>query len=524
LTSGNGAILVTTTESGATVTLTLSSSESSSLPVVKVFTSSGGDGRLNTQSVVFTASEAAGLADGTLTAIATMRDAAGNTSTSEPLSFSYIANPNPILGELSIVRSQHGEEGPEGQSKPSLFTISRTGSTTLAATVPYTLGGSAVAGGDYSLAEANYNSAEGRGSLSFAAGAATTTLSLPTNFNTIRNVSARTINVSLVKPDNYTLSTTGATATASLVDDEVDVVVPVISASPLTISEGNSGSASRLLEVALDRATSASVSLSYSFGGGDSTASGGVDYSGSAGTLTFAPGTTRLSIPFTIGGDTVLEADEWFTINLSNATINASDSPAPTFSGGATSLSTRVTILNDDAASAGLTLTGTSGRDSLSGSPDADTLTGLGAADSLSGNLGADRFVYSAFSHSTATAFDTLADFSPSIQADRLALGSAIAMPAKLWNLGLLSATSLSAALTAAYADANRKDAGSQPLEEGNAMGFVWGTSIASRSFYFVVDDASQANRDGNLVVRATGFSLGSVIGEQNVSSFFVSA
>jgi Ca2+-binding RTX toxin-like protein len=300
----------------------------------------------------------------------------------------------------------------------------------------------------------------------------------------------------------------------------------VLSANPLSLSEGNSGSVSRGLDVVLDRSSTARVTVAYSFAGGTATG-GGVDYSGSAGTLSFAPGSTRQTIPFTIVGDTAVESDESFLITLSGPTIDAPGSPTPTFSTGGASLAVAVTISNDDTSSptnTGLTLLGTASSESLSGGSGNDILTGLGGADSLNGGAGVDRFVYSAFSDSTAAAFDTISDFSPSLQGDRIGLGAPIALPGKLWNLGLLSATSLSAALSSAYTDANRKDIGSQALGEGEAMGFVWGPSLSSRALYLVVDNPSLASRDGNLVIRANAVTMGTVLGEVNVGSYFVSA
>ncbi len=77
------------------------------------------------------------------------------------------------------------------------------------------------------------------------------------------------------------------------------------------------------------------------------TATEGVDYQPTSGTLTFAPGTTLATIPVTVNGDTDVEPDEQFSIILSNASSNA-EIGTPLGIG---------TILNDDAL-ATLTIAG----------------------------------------------------------------------------------------------------------------------------------------------------------------------
>src|SRR4030095_10082793 len=69
------------------------------------------------------------------------------------------------------------------------------------------------------------------------------------------------------------------------------------------------------------------------------TATAGTDYQSTSGTLTFNPGEVSQPIPVTINGDTLVEADETFFVQLS-AAVNANISDAEG----------QGTIQNDDVA------------------------------------------------------------------------------------------------------------------------------------------------------------------------------
>ncbi|MFO0944763.1 MAG: Calx-beta domain-containing protein [Planctomycetota bacterium] len=93
-------------------------------------------------------------------------------------------------------------------------------------------------------------------------------------------------------------------------------VVPTVTVSDVTIVEGNSGTKQAIFVVRLSAATTASVLVDYATTNGTATA--GSDYQATNGTLTFAPGTTQLSVAVNILGDSAFESDETFTINLTN--------------------------------------------------------------------------------------------------------------------------------------------------------------------------------------------------------------
>ena len=115
------------------------------------------------------------------------------------------------------------------------------------------------------------------------------------------------------------------------------VVVPTISIDDASITEGDSGTSQLTFTVKLSQAASGPVTVNYSTANGTATA--GSDYSALTGTITFAAGETTKTITIPVTGDTTVEANETFTVNL------ASPSGATIADGSATG-----TIVNNDVA------------------------------------------------------------------------------------------------------------------------------------------------------------------------------
>ncbi len=110
--------------------------------------------------------------------------------------------------------------------------------------------------------------------------------------------------------DNFSISATTAPATPSL------------SIGDVTITEGDSGTANANFTVTLSAPSTSIVTVSY--GTADGTATAGSDYGATSGTLTFAPGETSKTISVPVIGDTAVEPNETFFVNLgapTNATL-----------------------------------------------------------------------------------------------------------------------------------------------------------------------------------------------------------
>ncbi|RIJ46690.1 choice-of-anchor D domain-containing protein, partial [Maribellus luteus] len=115
---------------------------------------------------------------------------------------------------------------------------------------------------------------------------------------------------------------------------------PGFSTDGPSIVEGNSGSTTLAFTVFLSLpAPAGGATVDYATS--DGTATAGTDYTSVSGTLSFAAGETSKTVDITVTGDNMLEADETFTLTLSNATGTDVVITDATGTG---------TITNDDAA------------------------------------------------------------------------------------------------------------------------------------------------------------------------------
>ncbi len=115
------------------------------------------------------------------------------------------------------------------------------------------------------------------------------------------------------------------------------VVLPTLSIADASVQEGNTGTTPLTFTVTLSQAATGPVTVHYATA--DGTATAGSDYTAGSGTVTFAAGETSKVISVPIIGDTLVEANETFSIALSAA------SGATIAHGTATG-----TIINDDVA------------------------------------------------------------------------------------------------------------------------------------------------------------------------------
>jgi hypothetical protein len=130
--------------------------------------------------------------------------------------------------------------------------------------------------------------------------------------------------------------------------------------------------------------------------------------------ISFNAGETEKVLSITVNGDRVLEDDE--TLSLS---ITAVDEPA-TFGASSATL----TVLNDDISGLNEVL-GTSSRDNLVGTSDADTIISLaGSYDRMTGGEGADQFVFGAEARNGLRERDVLLDYEVGI--DEIVLGEGV--------------------------------------------------------------------------------------------------
>ena len=115
-----------------------------------------------------------------------------------------------------------------------------------------------------------------------------------------------------------------------------DDAAPSLSIADINVTEGNSGTTPAVLTVTLSAASALPVQVQYATA--NVTAVAPTDYTAASGTLSFPPGTTTQTITVLVNGDTTVEPDETFQVNLSNP-VNASVADG----------SAVVTIVSDDA-------------------------------------------------------------------------------------------------------------------------------------------------------------------------------
>ncbi|KOQ77722.1 putative Ig domain-containing protein [Stenotrophomonas maltophilia] len=115
-----------------------------------------------------------------------------------------------------------------------------------------------------------------------------------------------------------------------------DDAAPSLSIADINVTEGNSGTTPAVLTVTLSAASALPVQVQYATA--NVTAVAPTDYTAASGMLSFPPGTTTQTITVLVNGDTTVEPDETFQVNLSNP-VNASVADG----------SAVVTIVSDDA-------------------------------------------------------------------------------------------------------------------------------------------------------------------------------
>jgi len=211
-------------------------------------------------------------------------------------------------------------EGNSGTSDMA-FTLTLTGSTSLVATLHYsTYSQSAVAGEDFQTVN---------GTVTFNAGETQKTINVPIIGDTVDEPD-ETFRVMISSVAYVTVSRD--TAVGRIIND--DRPANVITASDVTIREGNGGTRAAAIVLTANQPFSGDVAYSTV----DGTARSGSDYTSRTGAVTFNDETTKtISIP--IIGDTVAELAETFTVHLSLVNPAAATLTNPNVS---------VTILDDD--------------------------------------------------------------------------------------------------------------------------------------------------------------------------------
>jgi hypothetical protein len=251
---------------------------------------------------------------------ATATDSAGNTSEFSACFQARAFSPGTItFGQVST---------PEGNSDHVVnIIVSRTGGSDGAVSAQYN-----VTDGSATIADNDYSVAAPSGTLTWADGDATTRLIAITVKGDLKYETDETVLLALSNPTGG--ATTGGTNPALTITN--DDPAPSFSIDDVTHSEGNAGTTAYVFTVTKTGSTALSASVNFQTADGSATVAGN-DYQSQTGSLTFLPGDTTKTITVLVNGDTTVEPDETFSVNLSGA-INATISDGQGVG----------TIINDD--------------------------------------------------------------------------------------------------------------------------------------------------------------------------------
>lgn len=211
----------------------------------------------------------------------------------------------PPVSTLTITNVSIGEN--QGNA---VFQVSLSSVSSQTVTVHYqTAGNSAVSGADFQMTS---------GTLSFAPGELMKTIAVPILDDSL-NEFTETFLLNLYNPVNAAIMK--GQGTGSISDSDP---VPTVTLNNVSVAEGNSGTTQANFGVALSSPSGKLIQLTYSTG--DMSATAGSDYQAASNViLNIAAGSSSASISVLVNGDTTIEPDETFALNISNpvnATIN----------------------------------------------------------------------------------------------------------------------------------------------------------------------------------------------------------
>ena len=170
-----------------------------------------------------------------------------------------------------------------------------------------TVNGSAASGSDFDPAG---------GTLTFAPGETSKQVVVQVNGDTTVEPNEK-FSVNLSNPSGATRA--DAVGLGTITDDDSGGTTnPSLTIANATVTEGNSGTTNAVFTVTLSAPSTNSVTVNYATAPGSAAAP--ADYTSASGTLTFNPGETALQIVVQVQGDTIGEANETFSVNLSAAT------------------------------------------------------------------------------------------------------------------------------------------------------------------------------------------------------------
>lgn len=194
----------------------------------------------------------------------------------------------------------------DGAAVNAVFTVNLLAASgkTVSAEV-YTTDGTAVQPGDYTALTQT---------ITFTPGQTSKSVTVAVKGDTL-DESDETFVLKVRNPVNATLA--DSTSHCTITDDDPP---PGLSIDDVTVVEGNAGTVDAEFTVSLSAAGGKTVTVNWATA--DGTASQADDYVSGSGVVVFSPGETSRKVTVSVRGDSRIETDESFSVNLSNA-VNA---------------------------------------------------------------------------------------------------------------------------------------------------------------------------------------------------------
>ncbi|MCA2641071.1 MULTISPECIES: Calx-beta domain-containing protein, partial [unclassified Microcystis] len=216
--------------------------------------------------------------------------------------FSYVSSPTLPTITLAVSPTSVTEDG----TNNLVYTFTRSGVTTNALTVNYTLGGTATLNTDYTRTGTT-------NTVTFAAGSSTATVTVdPTADTTVEP--NETVALTLATGTGYTVGTPDA-ATGTITNDDVILPSITLAVSPSSVTEDGT---SNLIYIFIRTGdTTNPLTVNYSIGG---TATNGTDYTLLPTTVIFDANSAIATVTVDPTADTIVESDETVILTLAAGT------------------------------------------------------------------------------------------------------------------------------------------------------------------------------------------------------------
>jgi hypothetical protein len=214
------------------------------------------------------------------------------------------------VGSLQFSAAKYDDTETDSGMHTAIITVQRTGGLGGAVSAHYaTSNGTALEPGDYEATSSDLNWADGD--------SADKTFTVTVHGDT-KDEPNETVNLTLSAPTGGASLGSPSTATLTILDDDP---MPTITISDVTQNEGDAGPTLFNFIVTLSNPSQGTITVDYATQ--NNTAIEPSDFTSKTGTVTFSPGDTEETVTVTVNGDTTLEANETFFVNLSNNSSNS---------------------------------------------------------------------------------------------------------------------------------------------------------------------------------------------------------